>query len=147
MPEYQMTVELVDDYNRLTRKLYRTVDTIADEDEATTAATSLIGHLEALSELRVLAYTLGQRHVISDTVVTGANKDEGVTFTLLKIDNRKDDLKVPGPINAIFDENGNVILTNTAVVNYIAHFLSGTGDWTFSDGEQATEIVKGTLDK
>lgn len=147
MPEYQMTVELVDDYNRLTRKLYRSIDTIADEDAATTAAGELLADLEAMTELRVLAYTLGRRHIISDTVVTGANKDEGVTLTMLKIDNRKDDLKVPGPINAIFDENGNVILTNTVVVNYVANFLSGTGDWTFSDGEQATEIVKGVLDK
>jgi hypothetical protein len=57
-----------------------------------------------------------------------------------------DDLKVPGPINAIFNADGTVNLTHAAVAAFVANFLTG-GDFTFSDGEQATAVIRGTLDK
>lgn len=145
MPEYSVTFELLDAYNRRTRKTYHTVPTMADETAALAAAAALATDLGNLSELDILAYNVSQRIVYTDTVVAGANKDEGVTFTLRKEDNYNDDLKVPGPINSIFDANGNADLTDAAVAAFLANFLVG-GDFTFSDGEQATVAVKGTLD-
>jgi len=146
MPEYQVTYEMIDAYNRRTRKTFHTIDTMADETAALAAAAALATDLGNLTELDILAYSVAQRVVYTDTVVAGANKDEGVTFTLRKVDNFNDDIKVPGPINSIFDSNGNVIATDAAVTAFLANFLTG-GDFTFSDGEQATALVKGTLDK
>jgi len=93
-----------------------------------------------------LAYKVSQRVVYTDSVDAGANRDEGVTFQMRKIDNFLGNIKVPGPINAIFNLDGTVDLTNAAVAAFISNFLSG-GDFTFDDGEQASAVVKGSLDK
>ena len=146
MPSYLVTFEMVDAYQRSARKSWQTVDTIADETEALAAAAALATDLGNLTELDILAYTVSPRVVYTDVVVPGANRDEGVTFQLRKVDNYKDDIKVPGPINSIFDGEGSVILTDAAVTAFIANFLTG-GDFVFSDGEQATALLKGSLDK
>lgn len=146
MPSYMVTYEMVDAYNRRTRKTFHTVDTIADEAAAQAAAAALATDLANLTELDILAYNVSLRTVYTDTVTAGANKDEGVTFVMRKVDNFNDDIKVPGPINSIFDSNGNVDLTDAAVAAFLANFLTG-GDFTFSDGEQATQAIRGTLDK
>ena len=146
MPAYTVTFSLVDAYNRQTTKEFETVDTIADETEALAAAAALATDLANLTELRILSYAVGQRVVYTDTVTADANVDEGVTFSLRKEDNYKAPLKVPGPLNSIFQPDGSVILTNAAVTAFVANFLTG-GDFTFSDGEQATELISGKLDK
>jgi hypothetical protein len=150
MPEFSATFELVDAYNRPSRKTFVTVADMADFDAAATSAAALFVDLAVLTEMRVLAYTISQRVSVTDAVTAGANKDEGVTFTLRKSDNFKDDIRIPGPINAIFDDNGNVITEPAlpvAVSDFLANFADGTGDWTFSDGEQWTEFVIGKLDQ
>lgn len=149
MPIYGLYVEMVDAYNRPTSKRFESVD-LADYDTAAAAAGPLLTAIAVLSECRVLASTLSERVPFTDSVTAGANKDEGVTFTLRLPDNKKDNLGLPGPINAIFDANGLVITSPTlpaSVTTFLAFFQSGTGDWTFSDGEQWSEYVKGTLDK
>jgi len=149
MPEYLATFELVDAYNRPGRKTFATVVTMADFDAAATAAAALYVDLAVLTEMRVLAYTISQRIPVVDAVTAGANRDEGVTFTLRKPDNYKDDLGVPAPINAIFDDNGMVITEPSlpvSVSDFLANFADGSGSWTFSDGEQWAEFVKGVLD-
>lgn len=146
MPEYRVAVDLVDAYERSARKEFYTVSTMADHASAVAAAASLMSDLANLTELRILSYTVGERTVYTDTVDAGANKDEGVTLTMRKSNNYKDSIKVPGPINAIFNADGTVDLTDAAVTAFVANFLTG-GDFTFSDGEQATELVKGVLDK
>lgn len=146
MPTYTVRYEMVDAYNRRTSKTFETVSTMADETAALAAAAGLATDLANLTELDILAYNVSQRIVYTDSVTAGANKDEGVTFVLRKVDNYNDDIKVPGPINSIFDANGNADLADAAVSAFLSNFLSG-GDFTFSDGEQATEAIKGTLDK
>lgn len=146
MPTYTVRYEMVDAYNRRTSKTFETVSTMADETAALAAAAGLATDLANLTELDILAYNVSQRIVYTDSVTAGANKDEGVTFVLRKVDNYNDDIKVPGPINSIFDANGNADLTDAAVSAFLSNFLAG-GDFTFSDGEQATEAIKGTLDK
>lgn len=148
MPEFLVTYEMVDDYNRNTRKTFTTTAATADFAAAAAAAAALFTDLAVLTELRVLAYTVGQRVVVTDSATAGANRDEGLTLTLLKSDNYKAAIKVPGPINAIFDANGNVLTpVPAAVQDFIDHFADGAGGFTFSDGEQWTEFVKGVLDK
>ena len=145
MPAYTVSYELVDDYNRRTSKTFVTVDTVVDEAAALALAATMAANLAGLSEARILSYTVSQRIVYTDTVTTGANKDEGVTFSMLKEDNYRDNIRVPAPINSIFDANGNADLADAAVTAFVNQFLAGA-DWTFSDGEQATEVLNGTLD-
>lgn len=150
MPVFGVSFELVDDYNRGARKTWYTEATTADYDAAAAAAAALFVDLAVLTELRVLAYTISQRITVVDAVTAGANRDEGVTFTMRMEDLYKDDLKVPGPINSIFDENGNVITQPAlpaAVSDFLANFAAAGGVFTFSDGEQWVEFVIGTLDK
>jgi len=146
MPEFDVTFEMVDAYQRPASKRFTTVDTMADYDAAVAAAAALATDLANLTELDILAYRVSGRTVYTDTVDAGANRDEGVTFQLRKVDNFKDDIKVPGPINAIFNSDGSVNLTHAAVTAFISNFLTG-GDFVFSDGEQATALLKGSLDK
>ncbi|MGI9251404.1 MAG: hypothetical protein ACR2PR_09415 [Pseudohongiellaceae bacterium] len=145
MPAYTATFQLVDAYNRSASKEFTTVDTVVDEAAALTLAAALAADIAGLSELRVLSYTLSQRIVYTDAVTPGANRDEGVTFSMLKEDNYKGNVRLQGPINSIFDGNGNADLADAAVTAFVNNFLSGA-DWTFSDGEQASEVLNGTLD-
>jgi len=149
MPMFKVAFELVDAYNRTGRKTFETLATTADFAAAAAAAAALFVDLAVLTKMRVLAYTISQRITVTDAVTAAANKDEGVTFTLRMVDLFKDDLKVPSPIDAIFDANGAVITSPipTAVTDFLAHFEAGTGVFTFSDGEQWSEFVKGTLDQ
>jgi len=146
MPQYLVSFEMVDAYQRSARKSWHTVDTLADETEALAAAAALASDLAGLTELDILSYTVSQRVVYTDTVTAGANRDEGVTLTLRKVDNYKDDIKVPGPINSIFDTEGKVNLADAAVTAFVSNFLTG-GDFVFSDDEQAIALLYGTLDK
>lgn len=146
MPEYTVRFSMVDAYQRTASKSFTTVSTMADETAALAAAAGLATDLANLTELDILSYEISQRVVYTDTVDAGANRDEGVTFQLRKVDNFLGDIKVPGPINAIFNGDGSVDLTDAAVTAFISNFLTG-GDFTFSDGEQATSLIKGSLDK
>lgn len=144
MPTYELSVKMVDSKNRETQKRYVSQD-LTDFAAAKVEAVDIVDALANLSELRVLSYSLAENTVYTDTFDAGANKDEGVTFSVRKADNKRDYLKVPGPIPGIFDANGNVDPTNSAVVDYLGNFFA-SGGWTFSDGEVITEIIGGTLD-
>jgi hypothetical protein len=143
---------MVDDYNRTASKEFEMLPAVVTLTAAETAAAALAAAIAALSELRVLAYTISQRYVFTDAVTPGGNRDEGITITMRKVDLMKGSLKLPGPINSVFDENGMVITSPaipTAVQDFIDQFeyLGATAAFTFSDGEQWTEFVSGTLDK
>jgi len=146
MPKFNVTFELVDAYGRSARKSYETTESMADFSAAATAAAALAADLAGITEAEVLSYVISHRSTYSDSVTVGANRDEGATLVLRKEDNFKGVLRVPAPINAIFDAQGNVDITNSAVTNFVANFLSGA-DFVFSDGEQATAILSGKLDK
>lgn len=146
MPTFTVSYELVDFYKRKGTKRYETTATMTDFAAAQAAAAALATDLANITEMEILAYSVGERTVYSDSVISGANKDEGVTFTMRKLDNQNAALKVPAPINAIFNEDGTVDLLDAAVTAYVANFMSGA-DFTFSDGEQASQLVSGRLDK
>jgi len=110
------------------------------------AAAALAADLAAITEAEILSYTVALRTVYNDTVTTGGNRDEGATLVIRKEDNFKGILKVPAPINAIFDSIGNVDITNAAVTAFVSNFLTGA-DFVFSDGEQGTALLSGRLDK
>jgi hypothetical protein len=141
-----VSFQMVDAYERPVSKSFETDSTVTDYTEALAAAADLATDLGNISEARILSYTVTGRVVYTDTVVSGANKDEGCTLVLRKSDNYKDILKIPAPINAIFDTDGTVLLANAAVTAYVSHFLT-SGGFVFSDGEQGVELVSGRLDK
>lgn len=147
-----VSYEMEDDYSRTASKEYELLPAVVTLAAAEAAALAFADALATISELRVLAYTIRQRYVYTDTVTPGANRDEGVTFTMRKVDLMKGSIKVPGPINSIFDAEGKVITSPTlptAVSDFLEHFhhLGATAAFTFSDGEQWVEYSSGTLDK
>lgn len=146
MPSYEVVYSMEDAYGRPTTKTFQSVDTLADETAALAAAAGLATDLANLTEAVILSYSVKQRVPYTDSVDPGANKDEGVTFSIRKVDNFKDVIKVPAPINAIFNADGTVDLTNAAVTAFISNFLVG-GDFTFSDGEQGSALLSGKLDE
>ena len=146
MPQFLLNVEMVDSMGRKARKSFVSSPDVADFDAATTAAAGLVADLAALSELRILAYTLGQRTVYADTFDAGANKDEGLTLVVEKTDNYRAVLAVPGPIQAVRNSDGTADVSNAAVAAYIANFIDGADLWTLSDGEFITGVLSGRID-
>jgi len=146
MPQYSVSYDLVDAYGRPARKTFETKSTMADFTAAAAAAAALAGDLAGLTEAEILSYTVSLRTTYNDTVTTGANKDEGLTLVLRKEDNFKGILKVPAPINAVFDGQGNADITDAAITAFVSNFLTGA-DFVFSDGEQASVLLSGRLDK
>jgi len=150
MPSYTARFELIDDFNRRGSKTFSTLASVADYAAAAAAAAALQVDLAVLTGMRILAYTLSERIIVVDAATADASRDEGLTMTLRKDDNYNDDLKIPAPILSIFDANGFVITEPAlpaAVSDFLANFESGSGVWTFSDGEQYTEFVQGRLDE
>lgn len=147
MPVYKVTFQMVDSYERQTSKSFESV-TLADEATALTSAEALADALAALSGCRILYYVVGQEIPYTDAVTAGSNVDAGLTVTMRKVDNKKAPLTVPAPAPAIFDAVGNLITSPipTVASDFLDMFVTG-GDWTFSDGEQASEVVSGKLDK
>lgn len=151
MTVFLLHVTMVDDYGRTTRKQFETED-ISDIDlgdeylAANVFAGTLLTALMALSEAQVLYYTLGREVTSGDTVVVGANVDEGLTAIARKLDNKLTVLKVPAPVNAVFNPDGTLDILDALVTAYTDHFKVG-GGFTTSDGENITDLVRGRLDK
>lgn len=147
MPQFSVTFEMVDFYGRSARKTYETVADMADFTAASAAAADLATDLGLVTEMQILSYTVGLRTVYTDSVVTGANRDEGLTLILRKEDNYKGVLKVPAPLNDIFDEGTGIAdIAHAGVAAFASNFLVD-GDFVFSDGEQAIALLSGRLDK
>jgi hypothetical protein len=145
MPVYGLTVEIADAANRKTRKNYIS-QTLADWAAAQAAQAALITDLMAICEGDVLSSTLSLRTVETDTVVSGANVDEGATFVVRKADNYNASHKVPMPDASIRNTDGTINIADSLVIDYFANFLSA-GDWTVSDEEVVTVVLGGTLDR
>jgi hypothetical protein len=143
MAIFPVSFALVDAYGRPAPKRFDV--NAADHAAAMTAAGALATDLAGITELRILSYVVGERVTYNDTVDAGANRDEGVTLSVRTADNEKAVIKVPGPVNAIFNPDGSVDLTDGAVTAFIANYLAGTV--LVDDGETVTELISGRLDK
>ncbi len=151
MTVFNVTMVLQDAYGRKTRKLFETEDISAADVGAEfllarTAAAGLATDLAALTEAELLWYHIGEEVTYTDTADSGANVDEGLTMVVDKPDSKRGNLKVPAPINAVFNADGTLDLTHSAVTAYVTNFQSG-GDFTFSDGEKVVNLISGRLDK
>lgn len=144
MPIYEVVYTYADSQSREGSKRYETQN-LADNAAGLAAAASLADDLAALTGADILRYRLTQTVLYTDTVTAGANKDEGITLSVRKTDTMRDTLKVPAPIDSIYDGAGNVDVSLAVVTNYVDHFTAG-GEFTFSDGELVIDLLSGTLD-
>ena len=144
MPEYNLSLRYQDSEGRQRNKRFLS-QTLTDFAAALTAGAALVTDFEAICDAEVLYYSIAQEIVEADAGGATANVDEGITLTVLKADNKKATIKVPCPVPGLTDGQGNVDLTNALVTAYFENFTSA-GDWTVSDGELATSMVKGVLD-
>lgn len=143
MPLFDVTYKLVDDHNGETHKTWA-VDEL-DHATAVISAADMATKLAALTELRILQHTVKEIVADSDSVTVGANVDEGATFSVRKPNNKKDTIKVPGPMHSIRNADRTLDITSALVTDFINLFI--TGNWTFSQGEVVSELLGGTLDK
>lgn len=151
MTVFTLNVTLQDAYGRTTRKLYKTEDIVgvdvgAEYLTAQGFATTLLTALSNLSEAEILYYNLGREVTYSDTADPGANVDEGMTALARKTNNKLVVLKVPAPVNAVFNPDGTLDVLDAVVTAYTNHFIA-TGGFTISDGENIVALVSGRLDK
>jgi len=146
MPAYRVTFVYTDSQNREGRKVFQTVDDLADFAAAEAAAAALYTDLAALMDAEILRYEIAGETVVSDSGGATSNKDTGITIQVRKTDTRRDVLKVPAPVSGLLDGNGNLDPANVLVVGYVGNFQAA-GSFTFSDGEQVESIVGGYLDE
>lgn len=149
MTIFNAIVVLEDAYGRKTRKMFELSD-ISDVNVGAEFLTArglvagMVADLAALSEARVLSYEVKERVVYTDTADAGANIDEGITLVVEKVDNFRAILKVPAPVNSVIDPDGTVDIVDALVTAYFTNF---TADFTLSDGELASTLISGRLDK
>lgn len=142
MANFKLQIKLRDAFKRTTRRSFDVQAT--DEPTAMTNAAAFISDYASYTEAEVLEYSIKDSVVYTDTVDAGANKDEGITFSLETVSGKTAPVKIPAPIKNDLDANGNVDLAGTATSALMSHFLSGFV--LVSDGETVAQVLKGTLD-
>ena len=133
-----------DSFNRLTTR--ETQIEALDYVAALAAAAAWVGACQNIMLAEILKYKVWQDTAFIGTLGAGANVDAGVTFSfeIGAIPGKVAATKLPAPILTIFDANGAVDLTDAGVTAYASEI---TGDVRISDGEQATALKSGKLDR
>jgi len=143
MAVFDLHVAAIDAYTREFRKSYQFE--AADFAAAEPIASSFLTALGNLIGGDILRYTLSAETTYTDVVTALANKDEAILLTFMKEDNKKATIRVPTPIKADYvNADGSVDLTDAAIVAFAAFFIAGP--FYLSDGETATELLKGKLE-
>lgn len=141
----QVSVTFLDDFNKQYHQRWTTKD-LADFPTIQTAVSGLLTDLGNIVAARILRYSINIITAYTDTADAGANRDEGLVIVLEKENTYRDVLRLRAPITSIFDENGQVPVTDTALTALVSNFLTG-GDFRFSDGEAAAGVVKAYLEE
>jgi len=144
----KLSVTLVDDYGRTTKRVIGMEDQtlLADYD---TAAAALLTDLAAVSDLGVVKADLiiNVDGAEATDPETGANVDVGGTFSgwIASGDGKKASLKVPGVKASLVSADGSIAITGDMAA-YLANWGTA-GDFNLSDGEQISSWIRGALDK
>jgi hypothetical protein len=142
-----LSVQLIDDFGRVTRRNYQMAEQI---DLATyqTVAASFLGYLQAVTDLGCTRAEL----VLPSTLTPWAaeadsNIDVGATFTGSIVDKpyKRTSHKLPGITMSLVAGDGTVQITG-AIETYLGEFTDGE-DFLISDGEQVDSWLRGKLDK
>lgn len=140
---FSLSVELIDDYHRKARKTYELQS--ADYATAVTDTAAVIAALNAVTDLGVLSYTISEKTAVGDSPTAGANRDVGMTLSVMLQDVTKGVLKVPAPVLTGLDANGNLDITTGVWVTYVNLFGDASECYT-SDGDHVIEFLAGSLD-
>jgi len=140
---YKLTLSMVDYYGRTTTRSFQ-VDAV-DFAAAQAVVAAFVPDYEAVTELWVQKSRLVDEVTYTGTVLENANKDEGMTLSVeLATPGKKASIQVPGPDRSIRNLDGTIDLTETIMVDFMAHFTGGS--ILVSDGEVVDAFLKGTLD-
>lgn len=143
MTIYAMALTYVDAYQRRGTKRYE-LDT-ADFTAALARAATLATALGNLMEADILKYTVGQEVPYTDTVVAGANRDEGITLSADLGAGKTAAIKIPTPVNTVINPDGTVDITDGLITALETEYLST--EVLVSDGEVVLDFLSGKLDK
>ena len=141
---FELSVKLVDAYNRNASKRFEM--TAADHATAVTDTATIIAALNAVTDGGVVSYILSEKTAVGDSPTAGANRDEGVTLSVLLQDTEKGSIKVPMPVKTAIDANGNLDITSPAWVTFVNLYGNGN-ECLLSDGDHVITFLAGQLDK
>ncbi len=145
---FEITVRLVDEGTNHSTLRFKCQDTLYAD--VVTAKTALVAALDAITDCeiqRVKITEVWKNDAFSYPAdVETANK-LSMTIELEGGEGKKANLKVPGPIDAMFGTSGsagfNTLNTaNAAILTYVALFESGN-EFYISDGEFAETLISG----
>lgn len=148
MAEFDLSLQLVDDYGRITRRVIEMKPQTLLADMIVNAQ-ALVNALEDVTDLAVVRADLVIHGEVSGFAVTsGANVDVGATFSgyIEGGEGKKASLKVPGFKASLVDTDGSVPLTGVTAT-YLAMWVDPGNSALLSDGEAIDAWIKGTLDK
>lgn len=143
----KMSVTLVDDYGRTTKRVYgMEAQTLLTDYQ--TAAAAFITALTAVTDLGCVRGTL--LIPVTDpvfAVTTGANVDVGGTASgwINEGTGKKASMKIPGVKAALVGADGSIAITGV-IATFLAEF-EDTGDYNLSDGEQIDAWIRAALDR
>jgi len=143
MAIFEANVTMRDAYTRETTKRYQV--SAADIGAAETLWLAYLVDLAAFSGLDIIKWKLATEAAYTDAVTAGANLDTGATMSFEKADGDKVAVKVPAPVASVINTDGTIDVTDVIVTDWAANFTGGA--ILVSDGEQATTLLSGTLDK
>jgi hypothetical protein len=149
MAEFDLSLSMVDDYGRTTRKVIEMVPQVLLADMVLEAQ-AYVDALEDVTDLSVVRADIIVKGAVSGFSVTaGANVDVGATFSgfITDGDGKKASLKVPGFKAGLVSGDGTVDITQVVVDTYLDEYVSPGNGARISDGETISEWIKGSLDK
>ena len=141
---FSVSFLMVDAFGRSCNKSYDLRG--ADYAAATANVTALLPDVEGITGARVVSTILQEKIVRTDAATSGANRDAGITLTVLNSLGEKSTLKIPAPEMGYVDPDGTVDITNGEIVAYYENFESG-GNAFVDRNLSAVELVSGVLDK
>jgi len=138
MPLYKYTVNLEDENQAFTRKVY--YGTFADFAAADTAAGLLITDIQAATTAGVQTTELAEITVVGESAGAGSNVFEVANATVQLNDLKKANFKLPSPAAAMF--SGNALNPAASLwTDLMANFTAT--NWELSDGDHYVSTVKG----
>lgn len=142
MPTYDVNVSGVDAFNGPFNKRFQV--SAIDYPTALSDAAAMITDLQALILGGITKYTVATVVNVGESPAAGANRDEGLTFSMDLGNGKSAALKVPAPDKSVVNSDRTVDLSNALVSDFLDNWIGGP--FLISDGETAVAAIKGVLD-
>jgi len=143
MPDYKVTLSMRDAYARETTR--SAIINATDPVAADVAVGLWVTDLQASTELQIFKSVIAVESLYAGAPAAGANKDEGMTLSVLLVDGvKKASIQIPGPVQSIRNPDGTIDLTDPIMTDLLVNYTNG--NIRISDGEVVGSYIKGTLD-